>query len=74
MSLSPIAGSDYNLLLAELQLRVENWKGHRLDSFGRLLLHDTLRVSIDGLSRHTGRPYEARKVSIIHLLEGNYQG
>ncbi|KAE9406299.1 hypothetical protein BT96DRAFT_748260, partial [Gymnopus androsaceus JB14] len=27
-----------------LQSRVDNWKGHHLENFGRLLLHDTFIV------------------------------
>jgi cell division control protein 24 len=30
--------------MAELRERVEDWKGHRLDSFGDLLLHGTFQV------------------------------
>jgi hypothetical protein len=56
---------DLHLARGELALRVQDWKGHNLDSFGPLLLHDTLRVSNSGISQRTGLPREACEVGAI---------
>jgi hypothetical protein len=44
----------------ELRERVEDWKGHRLDSFGELLLHGTHHVIKGG--SNSGKE-EEREVS-----------
>jgi hypothetical protein len=54
--------SDSNLALADLALRVQDWKGHNLGSFGQLLLHDTICVTNSDISQRTGRPRGPRNV------------
>jgi cell division control protein 24 len=49
--------------MVELKERVEDWKGHRLENFGDLLLHGTYHV----IKGDTANPKDQeREVSFYH--------
>jgi hypothetical protein len=59
--------SDLQVALADLELRVEDWKGHNIGSFGRLLLYGELSVKHEGISQRTGQQHGTYNVSIVNL-------
>jgi cell division control protein 24 len=54
--------------VAELNERVEDWKGHRLSNFGELLLYGTHQVIKNGAS---GGKDEEREVRASHFWHSN---
>lgn len=57
--------------VAELRERVEDWKGHRLDSFGTLLLYGTHHVLKGGTNsgREEEREVSLWLLSVLHLAK-----
>jgi cell division control protein 24 len=51
--------------LEELKVRVDDWKNHKVDQFGRLLLHGVYTVI-------TGRSSEEKDVSSVRLSSSFY--
>jgi hypothetical protein len=53
----------------ELRERVEDWKGHRLDSFGELLLHGTHHVIKGGSNSGKEEEREVGTSLLLHFDE-----
>ena len=61
--------------MTELHNRVEDWKGHRLESFGDLLLHGTFQVIKGDSSSPKDQEREVRNSKPVNVSESmvNFQ-